>query len=52
MGTYRQPSIIDEALGLKQANEEISKFNNNVAGVADKIKTANQAVPVISKKSI
>ena len=30
MGTYRQPAIIDEAAGLKQANAEISKFNDNV----------------------
>lgn len=35
MGTYRQPAIIDEAAGLKQANSEISKFNESLTGLAD-----------------
>lgn len=30
MGTYRQPGIIDEAAGLKQANAEVSKFNDEL----------------------
>ena len=33
MGTYRQPAIIDEAAGLKQANAEISKFNDDLGAL-------------------
>jgi hypothetical protein len=39
MGTYRQPAIIDEAAGLKQANAEISKFNESLTDFADAEKT-------------
>ena len=34
MGTYRQPAIIDNAAGLKQANAEISKFNEDLKSFA------------------
>ena len=33
MGTYRQPAIIDESAALKQANAEISKFNDNLGSL-------------------
>jgi hypothetical protein len=33
MGTYRQPAIIDQSAGLKQANAEISKFNDDLGSL-------------------
>ena len=33
MGTYRQPAIIDQSAGLKQANSEISKFNDDLGSL-------------------
>ncbi len=42
MGTYRQPAIIDEAAGLKQANAEISKFNDDLKNLSQNISEASQ----------
>ena len=52
MGTYDQPAIIDEAEGMRQANAEISKFNNNVKVMGKKLidAEANKAIPLTSKK--
>jgi len=33
MGTYRQPAIIDQSAALKQANAEISKFNDDLSAL-------------------
>ena len=33
MGTYRQPAIIDQSAALKQANAEISKFNDDLGSL-------------------
>ena len=42
MGTYRQPAIIDNAAGLKQANAEISKFNEDLKSFAQSDATAEE----------
>jgi len=42
MGTYRRPAIIDEAAGLKQANAEISKFNDDLKNLSQNISEASQ----------
>jgi hypothetical protein len=33
MGTYRQPAIIDQSAALKQANAEVSKFNDDLSAL-------------------
>lgn len=42
MGTYRQPAIIDNSAGLKQANAEISKFNEDLKSFAQSDATAEE----------
>ena len=42
MGTYRQPAIIDNSAGLKQANAEISKFNEDLKSFAESDATAEE----------
>jgi len=42
MGTYRQPAIIDEAAALKQANAEVSKFNDDLSALYGPQATAEE----------